>query len=110
MANIHQLGLGLIKLVANSVERDNNVELWEDLEPHARDMISEIFPNANIDVHHLVNLGYQVFEKCQNNRQNKLIEQARIEQQKLLTSPTIIEQKEKEKTINDIRRRGYNNI
>lgn len=109
MANIHELGLGMLRLLTSQVEKDNNIEVWGDLEPHAKTMLGDLFPNSEIQIHPLVQTGYKIFESIQTKRQNSLIEQAKIQQQKLLENP-IKEKVEEVKPTNDFRRRGYNNI
>ena len=107
MANIHDLGLGVLKLLTNQIEKDNGFECWGDLEPHARNWLGEIFPNANVEVHPLVNMGFKVAENIHLRKQQRLIEQAKlVEQQKLLEEP-----KKEEINPNDkVRLRDYRNI
>ena len=101
MANIHDLGLGILKLLTNQVEKDNGFECWGDLEPHAKNMIQDIFPNANIEVHPLAAIGFKIFEQVSSKRQRKLQD---LMDQKLLVEP-------KEEIKNDTKRpRGYTNI
>lgn len=106
MANIHELGLGILKLLTSQVEKDNNIQVWNDLEPHARNWLGEIFPNANVEVHPIISTGFKVVENIQKQKQQKLIEQAKLVEQKLLEEP----KEEVKQNANRNGFRGYVNI
>lgn len=70
--NLRDLGLGILRHLVSGVERDLQVKVWDDLEPHANEFVRDLFPQGQCEVSPLVAVGYRVFESYQNQRAQSL--------------------------------------
>jgi hypothetical protein len=62
--NVHNLGLGIIRCVTNEIEKDANISgLYDVIEPIARDMLGLYFPEQEMEIHPLLDVGFRLFNR-----------------------------------------------
>ena len=70
--NIHNLGLGIIKQISREVEKDTNTNgIYDSVEPFCKGMLDSYFPNPEVEIHPLVELGWKLF----NRNNSSLVEE-----------------------------------